>query len=417
MADEKYEAARAVLVRRPEFKLFSAAKVYDVLKKQGAPLPLRRVKELLQEVAPEEEELKESRRVKRPVPRRRRATAASSPYYRITAPPYSFQMDIIFMKGFQRSNSGATGMLLIVDILSRKTWAYPVKGNTMKVILDAFKQFLKDIAPVSPAFVQADDEFSAKAFADFAKEQDIVLRTNIAKDDHRVPGGGDALGLVDRLARSLRQWLMDKMEAEDSTKWTKLLPGVLAGYNDAPHQAHRTAGRLSPNEVWEDFDELLAKRVEDLGHNDNLKEEREASADTLKVGDWVRIVQTKGRFQKGSARLGVKRYKIVGKRGPNRFVLEDADGERLAKSYKDAELTRSTPPTEKSKQDAGPSRVEQELREHGNTRRFKRVSGLDQDPTPKAKLAEPRKTRQAAQAETRKTRLATGAVARRKYTA
>ena len=378
---EKLADARALLRRQPEYKLLSVDKLYVVLRREGAPLTKKLVQQLLVEEAPKEEEVRVSRRVKRP-PRR---------YYRITAVPYSYQVDVIKFDAFRASNGGATGMLAVVDILSRKAWAYPLKGNTMKVIVAAFQSFLKDIAPVSPALVQGDNEFKSKLFKDLTAREDIVLRTAVAKDDHRVPGGGDALGIMDRFARTLRETLVTSMDSAGHNRWTTLLPTVLRAYNGSPHAAHKTAGDLSPNEVYADMDELLARRVEDLAYNQEVYAERAEQPDSLKVGDWVRIVQSKGLFQKGRAKLGVERFRVVAVRGNNRAVLEDAQGEKVKKTYKLAELTKSSAPPslQKEKENAR----EAEERDTRNAKRFKRSSRLPQAPTPQEEQNAPRTTR------------------------
>ena len=390
------DAARDLLTRRPELKILSAGKLQPLLRKQGVPITKKQTEQLLEEEAPAVQAEIETRRVRRP----------SKKYYRITAVPYSFQVDIIKMKAYNKTNKGIDGLLVILDILSRKAWAYPLKGNAMKGVLDQFKSFVKDLAPLAPAFVQADDEFAAKLFKDYSETQGFVLRTNVAADDHRVAGGGDALGLMDKFVRTLRELLERKMVEQKSTEWTKFLPSVLAAYNASGHSAHNAAGGLSPDEVFSDFDELMARSIEDRLYNQELFAEKSARPDALKVGDWVRVVMSKGRFEKGRARLGVDRYKIVGTRGRGSFVLEDVDGEKLKRSYKGAELTHTRQPyisTAAAAKD--PNVVEAAQREHTSAVRFKRASRLPQEPAEPAALAAPRQTR-----------LASGAIAKRTWT-
>lgn len=393
---EFLDAARAFLSRRPELASLSAAKLHTTLRKEGVRITKRQTEQLLREEAPEEVAIAETHRVRRL--RRNRK------YYRVTAVPYSFQADIVKLEGYKRKNKGADGFLLIVEILSRKAWAYPLKGNAMEGVLAQFKNFVADLAPIAPAFVQADDEFAARLFKQYSKSKGFVLRTNVAADDHRMPGGGDALGVLDRFVRTLRGALTDRMLREKTTEWTRLLPGVLDAYNSTSHAAHKAAGDLSPDDVFNDFDELMAKRIEDLMFNRELADESAARPSTLKVGDWVRIIQTKGKFEKGRARLGVERYKIVAARGPARFVLEGADGERLSRSYKSVELTRTQAPKGDAANAAQPDVVAEAQREHTNAVRFKRASRLPQEPAEPAALAAPRQTR-----------LATGAIAKRTW--
>jgi hypothetical protein len=49
----------------------------------------------------------------------------------ITAPPYSFQIDIFELTKFKTTNNGIYRCPLCVDIISRRAFAYPLKSGKM----------------------------------------------------------------------------------------------------------------------------------------------------------------------------------------------------------------------------------------------------------------------------------------------
>ena len=56
---------------------------------------------------------------------------------KIYAPPYSYQIDLIFLPKFKYSNEGYDKALIIIDILSRKAWVYPQKTASVRGIRTA----------------------------------------------------------------------------------------------------------------------------------------------------------------------------------------------------------------------------------------------------------------------------------------
>jgi len=60
--------------------------------------------------------------------------------FKITGPPGSYQIDLIFLPKYRSSNRGVTTFLLLVEIPSRKAFAYPIKSKKPSDILDAYEK-------------------------------------------------------------------------------------------------------------------------------------------------------------------------------------------------------------------------------------------------------------------------------------
>ena len=113
----------------------------------------------------------------------------------ITAPPYSFQIDIIILPKYKHSNNGVTRFLLLVDILSRKAYAYILKTGKMDEVIDKYLDFIKNVEePLNS--IAGDDFFNNKKFIEVNKELMINLYTDVSKDDHLVRGS-DKLRILD----------------------------------------------------------------------------------------------------------------------------------------------------------------------------------------------------------------------------
>ncbi len=122
---------------------------------------------------------------------------------KITAPPYSVQMDIALLPAYKKQIGSKDKFLVIVDILSRKAFCYVLKSGKMSEVLDKYEEFLKDVDEQVNS-VAGDDFFNNTEFKDFNNEMLINVYTDVAKDDHIIKGEGDKLGIVDRFIKTIK---------------------------------------------------------------------------------------------------------------------------------------------------------------------------------------------------------------------
>lgn len=306
-----------VLEEKPQLKLLSRDKLYQKLKADHPELGIQR----------KDIDAALSGNVVTQIYRRPRYQDKK---LKITAPPFSFQIDIAHLPQFKRANKGISQFFLAVDIVSRKAFAYPMKKGTMTEVLKAYEQFLIDAGePVNS--VAGDAFFDNDAFQTMNQELNINVYTDVAKDDH-ITKMGDKLGIVDRATRTLKQLIQKWMLAHDTVKWTEFLPKVLDLYNSTPHSSLKNSH--TPDEVYDDADYMNG-----LYKGQRTKNERafESIKRDLKPGSRVRAMVGKGQFEKEKARFSTEVYTIVRQEG-YRFVLEDEKGKELTRLYRPSEL-------------------------------------------------------------------------------
>ncbi len=94
--------------------------------------------------------------------------------------------------------------LLLVDILSRKAWAYVFtqskKGKKADDSVATLKEFKDELRFIKG--LEGDNEFSSVAIKKFCEDNNIRLDTSVAKEEHI--SHGNKLGIIDRLPRTLR---------------------------------------------------------------------------------------------------------------------------------------------------------------------------------------------------------------------
>ena len=261
-------------------------------------------------------------------------------YLRITGPPYSFQIDVMVLKGgnfeLPSHNNGIQYILVVIDILSRKAFMYPMKGNTMQTILTKYKQFLEDVEsllastntftadaranlqanqnaamPMKIASVTGDNQFSKGGFPKFNTDRGIQCFTSVAKEDHDTYG--DRLGIVDRFIRTFKNKLRMYIDIHQKPRYIDELPLLLQNYNDTPHSALHNN---TPNQVWKDPELLRMIRYENAIHNNMVK----LAIRYIPVGTAVRAVEKRNLFEKEKYRFSETIF-YVHSQDFNRYIL------------------------------------------------------------------------------------------------
>ena len=240
---------------------------------------------------------------------------------KITALPRSFQIDIMFYPIGQ----GFKNVLLIVDIPSRKAWAYVISTSSGENILVAYKKFISEVGQINS--VEGDNQFSFKAFQEYNKENNIKIDTSIAKDEHI--SQGNKLGIIDRLVRTLKEMIdRYRISVSKQTSFSTILDKVIITYNSQPHRTIKT----TPNEMYNDINKQIFNFEKDKEYNRNVLDKNNIS-----IGAEARILETKDKLEKGNQKFSLDLYKLVGREG-NRFMVENAEGEKLRRRLKPAEL-------------------------------------------------------------------------------
>ena len=240
---------------------------------------------------------------------------------KITALPKSFQIDMVYYP----IGESFKNILLIVDIQSRKAWAYLLSKSTGENILIAYKKFIDEVGQINS--VEGDNQFSYKGFVEYNKDNNIRVDTSIARDEHI--SQGNKLGVLDRLVRTLKEMIGKyRTIIGKQGAFSDILDKVIYTYNN---QVHRTI-KATPNDMFKNIDKQNFNFEKDKQYNRNI-----ISKSNISIGAEARILESKGQLEKGSQKFSVDLYKLVGREG-NRFMVENSDGEKLRRRLKPAEL-------------------------------------------------------------------------------
>jgi len=225
--------------------------------------------------------------------------------YKITAPPHTFQIDIFWWK----RGETLIPILLLVDILSRKAWAYVLtkskKEKRAEVSVKTLEDFKNEVGKING--LTGDNEFSSAAIRKFCEDNNIRLDTSVAKEEHI--SNGNKLGIIDRLVRTLRELIEKYYDVTgyrtDNIK--DVIKSIIDTYNN---NSHRTLKNKTPNEVFKDNDDQMTRYLNDSVHNQQVYK-----SVPFKDGEKVRILEEKGKFDKGKQKFSKEIYTIDKKEG------------------------------------------------------------------------------------------------------
>ena len=287
----------ALIEKDPDLKHLSRGKLY-VMARQRAGLGKKEVDAYLEKERDVSREL-----FAKPKRTRKRDQ------FTVTAPPFTWQMDIIHMD----KDKGVGSFLLLVEVLSRKAWAHVLKNGTMQHVKTVYADFIREVTAEDefalPISIMADGFFEKKGFPSHSlKKHKVPVHTFYSAEEH-ISAGGAKLGVLDRCARTLRGMLA---RMNNSSRWTQLLPRVVALYNRSPHRM--LPGKVSPAEMYDDHFGMFD--LWEKGRKRNAKV-RERVGGKFEVGDYVRVLEIQGTFEKKSVRRNMSKevYKVTGFNG------------------------------------------------------------------------------------------------------
>ncbi len=179
-------------------------------------------------------------------------------------------------------------MILLVDMLSRKAWAYVLTKSKQekRAEVSVKTQEFKDEVVINNV-LQRDKEYSSTPNIKNCEDNDIRLDTSVAKEEHI--SNGNKIGIIDRLVRTLTGHRTDNIR--------DVIQSIIDNSS-----SHRTLKNKTPNQVFKDNDDQTARHLNDRSHNQQVH--KSVPFDT---GDKVRIVQKKEKINKES-RNSVKKY-------------------------------------------------------------------------------------------------------------
>jgi len=163
-------------------------------------------------------------------------------YAKITAPPYTWQADLLFLEPenlYKHHNSGYHILCNFIEINSRYAISYPLKNKTKSTVENVLKEFVKNNQCIAIEFDNG-PEFNNNLVKDFLESKQIRYYFY-----DKAKGQKFNLMMVERFNRTLRDKINKYLIAHDTEKFIDVLPDLLSNYNSTKH----SVTHKRPNEI------------------------------------------------------------------------------------------------------------------------------------------------------------------------
>lgn len=213
-------------------------------------------------------------------------------------------------------------LLNVVDVYSRFAYALIIPGKTNAELIEGMKKIL-DSRPFQNRKVRAilsdnGSEFSGAETKKFFKDLKI-------KQIFSQPSTPQTQGIVERFNGTFKTLLRKNIETNKKKLTQTLLNKVLQNYNDTPHSS---TGK-TPYNLYTNSD-VKPKENKDISENLDMN-----NKDDLKVGDEVRLILLRSKFEKSPKNWTDEIFtvdKIIKSKNvalPIKYKLKDGKGEVL----------------------------------------------------------------------------------------
>ena len=225
--------------------------------------------------------------------------------------PHAYQMDT-FIKN---KAAGQINYLMLININTRKAYAFEMLGKGAKSVLESLNEFIK-IEPECKAITSDQDRaYLSNSVLNFMREHNIIYTTTLDEDHNK-------LSIINRFMRTIRDMKSYMPDAN--------ILDLVDSYNDMPH---RSLDYKSPNEIT---------LSDELEYIDKMR--NQVNPYKFKPGDSVRVILNDNPFVKHRTNLSKQSY-IVDSKDGNQFIIRSSDGSvdvipgyKLVKSAKNVPL-------------------------------------------------------------------------------
>ena len=218
-----------------------------------------------------------------------------------------WQIDIFVLQKYEKQNKGYGYIFAVIDIFTRKAFVEPMKNKSSEDCSIALQNIIKING--NPKVIMSDNDkaYEGKEFNNILNKYDIIINENVIGDHN-------ALGIIDRFARTLKTILSHKFINEQNHYWINDIQEIINIYNDSPN---RGLLNLTPNQA------AMEKNNDFIYSLNLIKSKENRTISDLSIGDNVRI-KISGIFTKGTEpRWSDEIYKVKKVQGTTITIDDD----------------------------------------------------------------------------------------------
>ena len=220
-----------------------------------------------------------------------------------------YQADLTFLTKYKKQNSNYHILLNVININTRYAYSEALKDKRKETIVQALEDIRQraqsDGRPITVLQTDNGTEFINDSISSWMHQHSIKTQY-CQKDDKK------CLGVAERFNRTIKLMIEKYLTSKNSNRWVDNLNNFLQNYNSSYH-----SGIQGIPERLELFDEAELIRG-------NIKHNKELDELPIVKGDFVRLLNKRGIFEKEGQRY-TGRIFIVDKVGLNSIKVQGCD--------------------------------------------------------------------------------------------
>lgn len=219
-----------------------------------------------------------------------------------------YQADLTFLTNIKKQNSNFHILLNVINVNTKYAYSVALKDKQQQTVLDALErirvQTINDGRPLKVLQTDNGKEFTNNIVQEWMKDN-YIASIFCEKEDKK------CLGVAERFNRTIKLMIEKYLTSMNSNRWIDALEDFVGNYNSSFHSSIRDFP-----ERLEVFDEVDLIRA-------NIKHNKQMPKFAVRKGDFVRVLNKRGTFEKEGQRftgkiyvvddIGLSNVKVVGR--------------------------------------------------------------------------------------------------------
>ena len=237
----------------------------------------------------------------------------------------TWQIDLCDMRALKKENEDFSWILTIIDVFSKKAWAFKLKNKKALTVLEPLKS-LMDTRKPKRVHCDEGNEFLNSDCKKYMEKNGINLY--VTRSDLKA-------SIIEKFNRTLKTKMWKYFTHNNTFRYINILDDIIIGYNKSYHRSIK----MAPINVNKSNSEQVFINL--YGFDKKKDNEPDKKEIKFKVGDHVRIAKYKGVFDKGYTRNWTNEIFVVEKIFMNNeitYSIKDLKGESIEGKFYEKEL-------------------------------------------------------------------------------
>lgn len=197
-------------------------------------------------------------------------------------PGVYYQVDLILLPALKNSNNNFENILTVIDVFSKKAWAFPLKTKEAREVSLNFAKVIEESPNLK--IVQTDQG------SEFQAEFDELLNRNGIRHQLSKSYTPQSQGQIEKFNGTLKAAIYQHFTKYNTKVYVDVLPSFVENYNSRIHGTTKE----EPNKIFagNSDNKLIKERITEASVGASKFNSKLNKSNSVKAGDFVRILKS-----------------------------------------------------------------------------------------------------------------------------